>query len=201
MITYLRGTVVAKTPGSVVLDVHGVGYEVLISLTCYEKLPPEDTEVKLHIVESIPMYGGGVSLYGFTSVEDRAIFLLLKEEVPGAGAKKALDYFDKVSKSLPDFQRAIVNRDASLLTGVFGFTKKTAEKLIAALKDKMASLPASGTEKWSTVPVVGSTSDAVAGLIALGYREVQAREAVERAAETLKSATAEDLIKAALRHL
>jgi len=118
------------------LNIGGIGYKVSVPLSTSEKLPSKGENVRLFIVESVGMYGGNVTYYGFLSQEERDIFLLLKQEVPGAGAKKALDYLDKVTKSLADFRRVIVNKDIQTLTGIFGFTKKTAEKLIIALKDK-----------------------------------------------------------------
>ena len=131
MITHLRGTLDSKSQGSVVIDAGGVGYEVQTAVSAYDKLPGIGAEIKLYIVESVPMYGGGVSLYGFLTDEERGIFLLLKE-VPGTGAKKAMDYLDKISKSPADFKRFVGNKDAAGISGIFGFTKKTSDKLVAA---------------------------------------------------------------------
>ena len=89
----------------------------------------------MHVAESVAMYGGGVTLYGFLTPSDKEMFLTLRDCVPGTGAKKALEYLDKASKSLPDFRRAVLEKDAKVLTGVFGFTRKTAERLIDALKE------------------------------------------------------------------
>jgi Holliday junction DNA helicase RuvA len=175
----------------------------MIPVSTAEKLPACGAELKLHIVESVAMYGGSTTLYGFLSEDERDIFLLLRDEVPGAGAKKALDYLDKVSKSLPDFRRAVMGRDIAALTGLFGFTKKTAEKLAAALKDKIGDVQLPGREKWTHSPAASPSVDAIAGLVALGYREMQAREAVEKAmagADEGSTASAE-LIRRALKFL
>jgi Holliday junction DNA helicase RuvA len=204
MISHLRGTIERRGVNSVVLDVGGVGYQVSVPLSADGKLPAAGREVKLFIVESVAMYGGSTTLYGFLSEEERDIFLLLRDEVPGTGAKKALDYLDKVAKSLPDFRRCIVGRDVTALTGLFGFTKKTAEKLVAALKDKIADIPLSGTEKWTPAAAALPSHEAIAGLVALGYREPQARQAVEKAAAVLENAeqcAVEELIRRSLQYL
>lgn len=202
MIRFLRGTIEDKSIDRVVLDVGGVGYEVSIPLSTAEKLPASGSEVKLHIVESVAMYGGSTALYGFLSEEERDIFQLLKEEVPGAGAKKALDYLDKVSKSLPDFRRSIMGKDVNSLVGIFGFTKKTAEKLAAALKDKIGEIALAGKEKWAPQPAASVSAEAIAGLIALGYREAQARAAVEKSlAGEGDSLPVEEIIRRSLKYL
>jgi Holliday junction DNA helicase RuvA len=202
MIYHLRGTLAQRTLDAIVLDVNGMGYEVSVPLSTVEKLPSIGKEVKIFIVESVAMYGGSTTLYGFISEEEKELFLLLKDEVPGAGAKKALDYLDKVTKSLPDFKRCVVNKDVASLTGIFGFTKKTAEKLIAALKDKISNISVSGQEKWTPALSSSSSAEAIAGLVALGYKESQARDAVNKVAgsdETTKSV--EEIIRLSLRYL
>jgi Holliday junction DNA helicase RuvA len=186
MINHIRGTVEKKSLDSVILESGGLGYEILVSLSTAEKLPSPGREAKLYIVESTAMYSGGTTLYGFLSDEERDIYLLLKDNISGAGAKKSLDYFDKISKSLPDFKTAIVNRDMGLLTGVFGFSKKTAEKIVAGLKDKIAQIEVSGREKWTSRQATSVQSQAVSALVSLGYKESQAMEAVEKVASSSK---------------
>src|SRR5438309_11228503 len=139
MIGSLRGTVLHKTPGQVLVDVQGIGYEIAVTLAAYDRLPETGQEIQLFVSESMGMYGGGISLYGFLSLEEKEIYLLLRE-IPDTGSKKALDYLDKISKSAPDFRRAVLEADARSLVSLFGFTKKTADKMIAALKDRMAAL-------------------------------------------------------------
>ncbi|MEI8218142.1 MAG: Holliday junction branch migration protein RuvA, partial [Elusimicrobiota bacterium] len=154
------------------------------------------------IVESVAMYGGSTSYYGFLTAEERDMFQLIKDEVPGTGAKKALDYLDKITKSLPDFTRAVSNKDSALLTGIFGFSKKTADKLVMGLKDKIGTVTISGPVKWSPKTLAGPREEAVAGLVALGYKEALSRQTVERAAESMPEGTiAADLIRRALQEL
>jgi Holliday junction DNA helicase RuvA len=201
MIGSLRGTVISKTPGQVLVDVQGIGYEVAVTLSAYDRLPPAGQEAQLYVVESMAMYGGGITLYGFLSLEEKEIYLLLRE-IPGTGSKKALDYLDKISKSAPDFRRAILEGDARALSGLFGFTKKTADKMILALKDRMAGLRLAGREKWSAAVQSSGVGEAIAALVSLGYRESEARAALDRLSSQAKSdAGTADLIKEALKQL
>ena len=201
MIGSLRGNILHKAPGQVLVDVQGVGYEVLTPVSAFERMAVVGQEVQLFISESMAMYGGGLTLYGFLTLEDKEIYLLLKE-VPGTGSKKALDYLDKISKSSPDFRRAILESDARALVSLFGFTKKTAEKMIVALKDRFVSVRVSGKEKWTTSMPSSGMGEALAALIHLGYRETEARAALERLpAETRAENSTTTLVKEALKQL
>jgi len=192
---------VNKNPGQVLMDVQGIGYEVSVTLSAYDRLSPVGQEAQVYVVESMAMYGGGITLYGFLSLEEKEIYLLLRE-IPGTGSKKALDYLDKISKSAPDFRRAVLEGDARALVSLFGFTKKTADKMIMALKDRMAGLRLAGREKWTGVMPSTGVSEAIAALVSLGYRETQAREAVDRLSSQAKAdAGTADLIKEALKQL
>ena len=201
MIDYFRGTLISKTLNNAVVEVNGTGYDVNITVSSSEKLPQSGHEIKLYIVESTGMYGGVVSHYGFLSKEEREMFLLIKDEVPGTGAKKTMEYMDKISKSFADFKNAVVARDVSMLSGIFGFTKKTAEKLIAALKDKISGIIVSDPAKWSGIDANENISEAIAGLIALGYKEFQAREAVSKIIKNNEKTSVENVIKEALKYL
>lgn len=201
MIGSLRGTLLNKTPGNVLLDLQGVGYEVSVPLSAYDRLPEPGSDVQLYISESMGMYGGGITLYGFLSLEDKEVYLLLRE-IPGTGAKKALDYLDKIAKSAPDFRRAVLESDSRILVSLFGFTKKTADKIIAALKDRISRVRIAGREKWPQAVEALGASEAIAALVHLGYREAEARAAIERLpapARTVGSTA--DLIREALKQL
>ncbi|MBP9699516.1 MAG: hypothetical protein KBD85_05810 [Elusimicrobia bacterium] len=200
MIASLRGTLLDRRDDGCVVEAGGVGYEVLLSSASALRLPPVGGEVRLLIVESVAMYGGGTSLYGFLTLEEKQVYLVLRENVPGAGAKKALELLDKAAKSLPNFRRAVVDKDPKSLVTGFGFTLKTAEKLVAALQGKMESLSVSAGP-GETAPSM-AFEEAVAGLVALGYRESAARQAAQSARDVLGSAaTAQDVLRESLRHL
>jgi holliday junction DNA helicase RuvA len=197
----LRGRLLAKKPGEVLMEVAGVGYEVLMTVSAYERMPEEGQEARLYVSESMGMYGGGITLYGFLSLEEKDLYLLLRE-IPGTGAKKALDYLDKISKSSPDFRRAIIDSDTRALTGLFGFTAKTADKMVAALKDKIAGLRVQGREKWTGVVATPGVGEAIAALVNLGYRESEARAAIDRLpAQTRSGGETPELIREALKQL
>jgi len=197
----IRGTVLSKSPGLVLIETGGIGYEIAITLAAYDRLPEAGNEAQLFVSESMGMYGGGITLYGFLSLEEKEIYHLLRE-IPGTGSKKALDYLDKISKSAPDFRRAILEGDVRALVSLFGFTKKTADKMIAALKDRIAALRLGGREKWSAALETSGVSEALAALINLGYREAEARAALDRIPPQVRSgAVATELIREALKQI
>ena len=202
----MRGVLLEKGEDRVLLDVGGVGYEVCVNNSTSERFPGSGQELELFVSESVPMYGGGVTLYGFLSREEREIFRSLKEHVPNTGARKALEYLDKAAKSLPDFRRAILEKDARILAGVFGFTKKTAERLIIALKDKLSFVPLSGSSGGSlpaTEQLGQVFAQALQALTALGYKTKEAREALIQVHQESKDfpANLEEWIRLTLKKL
>lgn len=207
MIASLRGTILSKENERVVLECGGVGYEVFVTAAAAGQLPPPGETALLQICESFGMYGGGATLYGFVSPGDLSMFLAFKEHVPGTGAKKALEYLDRASKSLPDFRRAILDKDAKILCGVFGFTKKTADKLVDALKDKLEAVHVPGAERIAKTDVpalaTSSLSQALSALAALGYKPSEARAALSSVAEETggKTVEVEQLVRLALKRL
>lgn len=207
MIASLRGTVLSKTEDSLVLEAGGVGYKVFATPGTLAQLPLLTEGVLLHIEESFAMYGGGAALYGFLTSSEQSMFLTFRENIPSTGAKKALEYLEKASKSLPDFRRAILEKDGRILSGVFGFTKKTSDKIIDALKDKIEGLSISGTEKLlrSAEENLSSTalSQALSALSSLGYRPSEARSALAAVTEELsgRKPGAEEIVRLALKKL
>ncbi|MCA6070267.1 MAG: Holliday junction branch migration protein RuvA [Endomicrobium sp.] len=204
MIDYLCGTLNSKSTNSVTVDVNGIGYSIAITMSSFSKLPEIGSAIKVYVAEAVAgIYGGVVYLYGFLSKEEREMYLLIKDEVPGTGAKKAMEYVDKISKSFADFKTAVITKNPSMLNGIFGFTKKTADKLIAALKDKIVAVNTIGQEKWSGIKINENSifSDAIEGLVALGYKEQQARVAVTKTYEHNENIALEDLIKKSLQDL
>jgi Holliday junction DNA helicase RuvA len=135
------------------------------------------------------------------------MFLTFRDNVPATGAKKALEYLDKASKSLPDFRRAVLEKDAKVLTGVFGFTRKTAERLIDSLKDTIEAISLSGSERLvraggASAPA-GAMGQALSALAALGYHPSEARAALSAVAEEHpgEALDAERIIRLALKRL
>ncbi len=207
VIASLRGVVLSKDLESLVLDVGGVGHEIHVTSVTISKLPAPGGEALLIIVSSYAMYGGGETLYGFLSSPEKAMFCAFRDEIPGTGAKKALEYLDKASKSFPDFRRAVMDRDEKLLCGVFGFTKKTAAKIVDALKGKIDKVRVAGTPHFQaandSMPATSSWGQALNALEALGYKFSDARMALQALAEQHggKDVPTEQLVRQALKRL
>jgi Holliday junction DNA helicase RuvA len=207
VIASLRGTIIAKDLESAVLEVGGAGHEIHVTAATASRLPAPGGEAFLLVVPSYAMYGGGETLYGFLNSSEKAMFCAFRDEIPGTGAKKALEYLDKASKSLPDFRRAIMDRDEKLLCAVFGFTKKTATKLVTALKDKLEDVRVAGAPHLlrtpDAVPAAGSWGQALSALEALGYKPAEVRSALQALAEEHegKDMPAEQLVRQALKRL
>lgn len=207
MIASLRGLVLSKDLESLVLEVGGVGHEVNVTSATASRLPAPGGEVLLFVVSSYGMYGGGETLYGFLTLPEKAMFCAFRDEIPGTGAKKALEFLDKADKSLPDFRRAVIDRDEKLLCGVFGFTRKTATKIVDALKGKIESVRVAGSPHLAAsggvMPSTGSWGRALNALEALGYRSSEARAALQVLAELHggKDVPVEQLVRQALKRL
>ncbi|MDR2616893.1 MAG: Holliday junction branch migration protein RuvA [Endomicrobium sp.] len=204
MLDYLSGTLESKTTNSITIDVNGIGYTVCVPIDTFSKLPCLGKQVKVYIVEAMSgIYGGVIYLYGFLSKEDRNMYILIKEEVPGTGAKKAMEYIDKISKSVADFKTAIIKKDTVMLQSIFGFTKKTSEKFISALKDKIQDIYVAGEQKWANVDTIENTVvlEAIESLVALGYKETVARSVVNKIYVPTENITVENLIKKSLQSL
>ncbi|MEK7388500.1 MAG: Holliday junction branch migration protein RuvA [Elusimicrobiota bacterium] len=207
MIASLRGVVVSKDLETVVLECAGVGHEVHVTTATAAQLPPAGSDAFLFVLPSFAMYGGGETLYGFLTQSEKSMFCAFRDEIPGTGAKKALEYLNKASKSLPDFRRAVLDRDENILCGVFGFTKKTAAKIISALKDKMDDLRVAGAphlqRSRDAVPAAASWTQALNALEALGYKPAEVRSALHSLAEEHggKLMPTEDLVRQALKRL
>ena len=200
MITSIQGTLTAATPLHAIIELNGLGYEVNIPVTTAEKLPPTGGSVKLHT--HVVYREDAQTLYGFASPAERDFFRLMIEHVTGVGPKVALTIMSKLS--LPLLESAIRLGDVGTLAKCPGIGKKTAERLIVELKAKVggggAMSPLTAGGAGSDSGEAGSPHrDAVAALVALGYKSADADQAVRRAALALGgTASTEALIKKAL---
>lgn len=204
MIVSIEGNLVSATPISAIIDVGGIGYEVNIPVTTAERLPQAAERVKLH---THAVYREDAqTLYGFSAVEDRDFFRLMIEKVSGVGPKVALSIMSKLA--LPVLRSAIMNGDVGLLAKSPGIGKKTAERLVVELRDKMGpagqgavggSPTGSGGPPSNDESPGGRQRDAVLALSTLGYKVADADKAVRAAALKLgPDASTEQLIKIAL---
>jgi Holliday junction DNA helicase RuvA len=200
MITYLDGKLSAALPTQAVIDIGGVGYEVFIPLSSYDKLPSPGQPIRilthLHVREDAQI------LYGFMTAPERDLFRLLVNHVSGIGPKLALAVLSGMSVN--SFKSAVVNSDVVSLSKISGLGKKTAERIVLELKDKVGVAAAweAASAMHAPTPEQEQANEAVLALIALGYKQVEAYKAVRELQEKeheIKSA--EDLVKLALKRM
>jgi holliday junction DNA helicase RuvA len=177
VIAFLKGRLVDILPNKLILDVKDVGYEILIPLSTFEKLPLPGQEVMLHTY--LQIREDAHVLYGFVSRPEKDLFLLLVNNVSGVGPKLALSV---LSGAHPDqFQSAVALQDIAFLSKIKGLGKKTAERIVVELKDKVG-LTATVSSSTTAGPVLDpgqkQLNDAVLALIALGYKQPDAIKAV-----------------------
>ena len=177
MIVYLQGKILEVGEDSAVIVCNGVGYEVNLTKNNAQELTAGQ-ETVLYVAESISPYDGTM-LYGFLHKEDKELWQLFRDAIPNTGAKKALDLLNKALRSVADFHQAIIKRDPKILTGIFGFTAKTAEKLINALKDKMDTITVQGESKIKVLDDSPYLSNVLEALGALGYSAAKSRRALD----------------------
>lgn len=198
MITSIQGTLVSASPLHAIIELNGLGYEVNIPVTTAEKLPQNGTSVRLHTL--VIYREDAQTLYGFATPEERDFFRLMIENVTGVGPKMALTIMSRLS--LPSLESAIRTGDITTLAKTQGIGKKTAERLVVELKSKVGGFDSSGAAKMESGSAPGETSahrDAVATLVALGYKAADADQAVRRAALALgPQMSTEALVKKAL---
>ena len=194
MIARIRGKVWEAYPNRLILDVQGVGYELHIPLSTFDHLHPSEGAIVelrtyMHVRETAH------TLYGFATEEERDVFLLLIDRVSGIGPSTAMSVLSGLAVSR--FKTAVMQGDVAELSKVKGLGKKTAERIILELKDKVGV-----TETWESAAGGGishAAADAEMALIALGYKQLDARKAVKKVLEIEANATVEELIRGALR--
>ncbi len=200
MITSIQGTLTGATPLHAIIELNGFGYEVNIPVTTAEKLPANGSTVKLHT--HVIYREDAQTLYGFASPAERDFFRLMIEHVTGIGPKSALTIMSKLSLAM--LESTIRNGDVATLSKCPGIGKKTAERLVVELKNKVGGggVTIQPSDAAAAAGEPGGDSrhrDAVLALTALGYKAAAADEAIRRAALALgASATTEALIKKAL---
>ncbi len=202
MIASLYGVLRQKTPHSVVVDVQGVGYEVLISLPTYSNLPAEKESVHLRIYTHVRE--DAIQLFGFTTAEEKSVFLLLLG-VSGIGPRLAINILSGLP--LAELVAAVKKGDIAKLSSIPGIGAKTAGRLALELKEKIAAVagpglsPAGPGEDRESQAV----TDAVSALVNLGYKPPLAKEAVKKVLGSENGAApripVEELIKRSLKEL
>lgn len=206
MIAFIEGDLVECQLNLAIIQVGGIGYEVHIPLTTSEKLPALGKEIKLYT--QAVYREDAQTLYGFSDRESRDFFRMIVDKVSGIGPKIALNLLG--SLSLPTLKTSIASGDVGMLSKAQGLGKKTAERIVVELKDKVLpkgttieSAPVSSAGAMEDAPGefndLGPYQDALSALLTLGYKATEADQAVRKAADALgQGATTEELIRKAL---
>jgi Holliday junction DNA helicase RuvA len=198
MIHFLRGKLVEALPTQVTIDVGGVGYEALIPLSSFDRLPPRGGDITL--LTHLSIREDAHVLYGFMTAGERDMFRMLIHTVSGIGPKIALNILSGIN--IAALRSAVAMGDVKSLSQISGVGKKTAERIVVELKDKLgkgAALAGSG-EKVQLPPEDQKFSDAIAALLALGFKQPDAHDAVRGAQAVLGiEASVEQLVRAALK--
>jgi Holliday junction DNA helicase RuvA len=198
MITFVHGQLVEALHNQAIVDVQGVGYEVLIPLSSFDKLPQPGNDVKL--LTQLIVREDAHTLYGFASAAERDLFRLLINNVSGIGPKTALNILSGMNAV--SFRGAVANGDVKSLSQISGVGKKTAERIVVELRDKIGAAGA-----WEASSAARSLSvadqkvnDAVLALMALGFKQVDAHDTVRSAQAVLgQEAAVEELVRASLK--
>ena len=198
MITSIQGLLTSASPLHATIELNGFGYEVNLPVTTAEKLPAPGNVVKLHTL--VIYREDSQTLYGFATPAERDFFRLMIENVTGVGPKVALSILSRLS--LPMLESAIRMGDVGTLAKCPGIGKKTAERLVIELRSRVGAIDSSlpgGSPEGKAAAGDSAHRDAVAALIALGYKAADADQAVRRAAlASSGQITTESLIKRAL---
>lgn len=196
MITFLKGTLTELSPTNITVDVNGIGHEILIPLSTFDKLPKIDSECKiltyLHVREDI------LQLYGFMTHEEKDMFKLLIS-ISGIGPKMALTILSGMT--VDTLKNAIAAGDTDLLTETPGIGKKTAQRIIVELKERVGGIT---IKTIKSIPKGKETllKDAINALMNLGYKQQSSQKAIEKALiEKEGKIELEELLKKALKYL
>ena len=196
MFEYIRGRLVSKQPTQAVIEINGLGYVLRISLSTYQKLPVENSEVELktylHVREDM------FQLYGFFDDSERQLFTGLLS-ISGIGPKLAQTVLSGLSPE--NIAKAIQNSDENTLSSISGIGKKTAQRLIVELRDKLKSINIeTGGEEDGSIKTLGvSGEEVLMALLSLGYGRAQAERAIIKVQQAGGSLTVEEMIKQTLQ--
>ena len=197
MIGRLRGKIIQKQPPQLLIDVQGVGYEVDAPMSTFYQLPDIGQDVTLHT--HLVVREDAHMLYGFASETERSLFKSVIK-INGVGAKLALTILSGMDAR--EFTRCVLDNDAASLVRMPGVGKKTAERLIIELRDRLQDDVAQSSSQMTSItlltePVTSPVSDAVSALIALGYKPQEASRMV-RVLST-EGLDAEEIIRQSLQ--
>ncbi len=199
MIARLSGILVEKSVTQCVVDVHGAGYRIVVPLTTFYELPEIGQPVVIHVHTHVRE--DAIHLYGFHDREEQAVFQLMIS-VSGIGPKLAINILSGIAAG--ELIRAVMEDDLKRLTGIPGVGKKTAERMILELKDKVAKLDRGTVPVGTVLPKTGAQvkEDALSALVNLGYKGSAVKEVVDGIMkEAPEPPSLDQLLKLALRTL
>lgn len=197
MISYLKGQIVQKSPTELVIDVNGVGYSVTIPLSTFEKLEHVNGQATiltyLHVREDL------MQLYGFSTEGERELFKLLIS-ISGIGPKMAQGILSGLSAY--ELKEAIILGNLSALTAISGVGRKTAERIVIELRDKLTKVETFESNVVPTSIQLKARSEAIVALMSLGHSRSTAEQALRTVMSESpnKDLAVEEMIKLALRH-
>jgi Holliday junction DNA helicase RuvA len=191
MIGFLTGKIISSKPTQILLDVNGVGYKVKISINTFEKLTGKST-VSLYIYTNVKE--DSITLFGFYSEAEKEMFELLIS-ISGVGPKSALSLLSGISTD--DLKQAIITNNIERIVAVPGIGRKTAERLILELKNKVRDIK----EEGITPAKPSAHKEAIAALTTLGYNLVSSEKAVNKILAEFPEYSIEELIKRTLKEL
>lgn len=202
MITYLCGDLIESLPNQITLDVNGVGYQILIPLSTYDVVSQQGSK-RLKILTHLQVREDAHILYGFATPAERDLFRLLIQRVSGVGPKIALSVLSGIS--VQDFQAAVVRSDVEFISQIKGLGKKTTERIVLELKDKVGVVEAWGQAAGDAASPQDTTfNDGLLALIHLGYKQTEASKAIaqiRKSGEFSGEPTVDEIIRAGLRIL
>ena len=193
MIEFISGYLLEKTPNTTVIDTHGIGYKIFISLNTYNSLP--ELNQKITLMTYFNVSEKNQELFGFNSKVEKELFIMLIS-VSGIGPKIAINLLSFVQPD--DFKQRIITGEVELLTSLPGIGPKTAKRIIIELKDKFIK------SNRNDLPIESSSdidSDVYSALINLGFKSSDVRIALNKINQNNKELSTEDKIKKALQSL
>lgn len=193
MIAHLRGRLLVKHPNQAIVECAGVGYDVAISVATFTALPAEGTDTALHIYTRVAE--DQLALYGFSDRQEKRLFEKLLT-ITGIGPKLAITVLSGIAHER--LVRAIRASDHATLTRIPGIGKKTAERVVLELKDKLDDLALPISPDTQSHPPTPAAEDALSALLNLGYPRPIAQRAIEAATTRHPAADFDTLFRAAM---
>jgi Holliday junction DNA helicase RuvA len=197
MIAQIRGQLIQKSPGSIIVEANGIGYQLFVSLTTFYDLPEFQQNVVLHTYTHVRE--DLLQLYGFSTPLEKELFQILIG-VSGIGPKLAINILSGISPA--ELVHSLGSRDMARLLSIPGVGRKTAERLLLDLQEKVIMIQSrSGSPRPETHFAVGMAEDIISALVNLGYKKSQAEKVVESILQQTPEITLEKALKESLRVL